>query len=341
MLDQGRHGALCDHHIVASLRSECDGNRCGVPRRHALADRRDQPAITATPAPGLRRHRRRCAPPRKASSSSASRSLACAQEALLDRPEAADPVGDRRQLDRGGVVGRRQAGRAAPPSAPRSPRSAGARARRSAVRPNGSSRVPRRRLSRASRPEGAQHPLAVGALLRLAGHRVGAGDQRRGRDGSGASSRPRTCRRPAQEARIGVEPGDLVLVLVGHELVQVAGDGLGQRLAARDPLGLGLAHPLDQRAVALGIGGILVGGEIARRGARSPRRGWPRGGGCRARASRGVASALHRRQVVGGAAAPLEGRLVEPDRGAVELDRRARSPPRPAAPGPAARRSPA
>ena len=37
---------------------------------------------------------------------------------------------------------------------------------------------------------------------------------------------------PLQEIGLGVEPGDLVLVLVRHQLEQGAGDRLGQRRAA-------------------------------------------------------------------------------------------------------------
>ena len=116
-------------------------------------------------------------------------------------------------------------------------------------------------------------------------------------------------------------------------LCRLRATACGQRLAARDPLGLGLAHPVDQRAVAVGVGGILVGGQVG-----DPARDHLVEAGREAAVvgpepSRGVASALDRRQVVRGAAAPLEGRLVQADRGAVELDRRAGSRPRRAGPG--------
>jgi hypothetical protein len=64
------------------------------------------------------------------------------------------------------------------------------------------------------------------------------------------------------EVAVRVEARHLVLVLVGHELVQRLGDGLGERAGlAHDPR-LGLAHPLHPGAVALGVSRVLVVGEV-------------------------------------------------------------------------------
>src|SRR3546814_21093463 len=69
----------------------------------------------------------------------------------------------------------------------------------------------------------------------------------------------------AAELAIAVEPRHLVLVLVGQQLEIVAGDRLGQALAAFRPLGLDAAHPFHQRAIALGQRGVLIARSEERR----------------------------------------------------------------------------
>ena len=64
-----------------------------------------------------------------------------------------------------------------------------------------------------------------------------------------------------QERAVGVEPRDLVLVLVGHQLEQVARDRLGEPAFAGRLGRLGRLRLLDPAAIARGIGGVLVGGE--------------------------------------------------------------------------------
>ncbi|MNI03961.1 hypothetical protein D3C73_568740 [compost metagenome] len=68
----------------------------------------------------------------------------------------------------------------------------------------------------------------------------------------------------ALEIAAGVQAGHFVLVLVRHQLEQVAGHGLGQRGGAADTFGFSRAHAFDQRAVAVGVGGILVVGQEGR-----------------------------------------------------------------------------
>ena len=59
-----------------------------------------------------------------------------------------------------------------------------------------------------------------------------------------------------------VQPRDLVLVLVGHQLEQVAGDRVGDRRAAAAAAPLGLAH-VDEEVDVLGrVGEALVVGEL-------------------------------------------------------------------------------
>src|SRR4029077_1287883 len=106
------------------------------------------------------------------------------------------------------------------------------------------------------------------------------------------------------QGRLQGQPGDLVLVLIGHELVQVPGDGLGQRGRARRPVLFRGADPFDYVEVAAGVGGVLVRrqvvgagpdqaveGGLGRSGPIEARRGQPGagGGGILAGAARGPA----------------------------------------------------
>ena len=62
------------------------------------------------------------------------------------------------------------------------------------------------------------------------------------------------------EHPIGVETRDLVLVLVGHDLVGIGGGCAGQLLAEAGAMFCG-AHLSDDVAIGLRIGGILISGE--------------------------------------------------------------------------------
>ena len=64
-----------------------------------------------------------------------------------------------------------------------------------------------------------------------------------------------------EECRLGVKPRDLVLVLVGHQLEQIARDRVGKPGLARRLRGLGGLHLIDQRPVARRVVGVLIGGE--------------------------------------------------------------------------------
>ena len=124
---------------------------------------------------------------------------------------------------------------------------------------------------------------------------------------------------PLEEIALGVEPGDLVFVLVGHHLEQRAGGRLGQRRVAakrapppRAPAGSGRRSARHRRRSG-------SGSEI-RRGARSSRRASPTAGGSPAPHPWGSARASTDAAVERGAAAPLEGAAVERDRDAVQFD---------------------
>ena len=60
------------------------------------------------------------------------------------------------------------------------------------------------------------------------------------------------------------EPGDLVLVLVGHQLVQLSSDRLAQLGRRRGDLRLAAAHLRDHGPVAGGIRLVLVGDQLSR-----------------------------------------------------------------------------
>ena len=85
------------------------------------------------------------------------------------------------------------------------------------------------------------------------------------------------------------QPGDLVLVLVRHQLVEIAGGGLGQRLRARHHAALGGADLVDRVAEALGVVGVLVVDEIGGEAVRSADRASP---ACAPRAGRPTRSTV-------------------------------------------------
>ena len=124
--------------------------------------------------------------------------------------------------------------------------------------------MPRRLLKRASKPKSAKHPGAEAAFLQVAGGGVAVGQQRRGQVELEAVPALELGPELALEGAVGVEPGHLVLVLVGHELEEVARDRLGERWAAGEDGRLACPHALDRRPVAGGIGGVLVVGEEGR-----------------------------------------------------------------------------
>ncbi len=114
-----------------------------------------------------------------------------------------------------------------------------------------------------------------------------------------------------EEPGLGVQPRDLVLVLVGHQLEQRAGDRLAQ--GGRAGRRLGGADPVDHGAVAPGIGRVLVGGEEVGAAGDDPVD--------RLRRHRPVARDGQRRGLRACEAADGEGRLVALDLDLVQLDR--------------------
>lgn len=108
--------------------------------------------------------------------------------------------------------------------------------------------------------EGVAYPRPVAPLLQLAragiarrGH--GRGEVEAERDGP-----VELGLELLEERRLGPEPGDLVLVLAGHQLEELARDG-PRRLVAADRVLFHRADLLDPGAVALGPGPVLIARE--------------------------------------------------------------------------------
>ncbi len=106
--------------------------------------------------------------------------------------------------------------------------------------------------------EHIEHPRPQLALARLAGNRVTLGQPGRGEVELQLVVALELRLELLAEFRLAVEPRHLVLVLVGQELEVVAGDGLGQRQIVRR---IGIAHALDQLAIAARQPGVLVAGK--------------------------------------------------------------------------------
>ncbi len=62
--------------------------------------------------------------------------------------------------------------------------------------------------------------------------------------------------------RFAIEPGDLILILVGQQLGVGPRDGPRQLVACRKNGAFDLGHALDQRATTGRIGLVLIGGEM-------------------------------------------------------------------------------
>ena len=183
----------------------------------------------------------------------------------------------------------------------------------------GIERRPAQALEGRQQAEGAEHPGAEETLLQMARRGVAPGDERRRH----AEAEPRRTLELrlhlALEAAVGIEPGDLVLVLVGEQLVVGAGDRLAEPLAARRPRPLGLARAAHQRAVAGGVGRVLIGPEVGSAALDQRVESlWPRRLGHGTRLGRRCGNGL---RIVRGSAAPAEGTQVGLDGDAVERDR--------------------
>src|SRR4051812_45890898 len=101
--------------------------------------------------------------------------------------------------------------------------------------------------------EGLQHPGTIGLLLRLSRRRVDLRQHGRGQMELQLVVALELLAELLQEGAVGVEPGDLVLVLVGQQLEVVAGDSLGQAGQSAGALALDLADPVDLALIAGGI----------------------------------------------------------------------------------------
>src|SRR5262245_43462359 len=111
-------------------------------------------------------------------------------------------------------------------------------------------------------PEQRENPRTERHLPRLAADLVLAGKQRRRQMHVQAKILAAELGvHLLEEGVVGVEASDLVFVLVGHQLEQIARDRVGEPALARRARGLDRPHLLDEAAVARGIGRVLVGGE--------------------------------------------------------------------------------
>src|SRR5665213_2823440 len=109
--------------------------------------------------------------------------------------------------------------------------------------------------------ERGQYPRPVLALPQMPAGRVALGDERR-REVEFEGVRPLELLAYAlQEISVGIEPRDLVFVLVGHQPEERVGGGVGERGVAGDRRGLGGADPLDPTRIARRVGGVLIAGQ--------------------------------------------------------------------------------
>ena len=167
-------------------------------------------------------------------------------------------------------------------------------------------------------PEHMDHPRTERALARHASDRIAPRQQLRREMELQAEVALELALEFPEERAVGVEARDLVLVLVGHQLEEVAGDRPASPPRPR-ALRARRRDALDALAVALRVGRVLVRGEQ----------------GCAVRddlverlrpallviAAARLAPAPRPRAVVRGEPAPRERALVPRDRRAVQLDR--------------------
>ena len=124
----------------------------------------------------------------------------------------------------------------------------------------------------------------------------------------------------SKETAVGVKPRDLILILVGHQLVQRPSHRFGKTGHAFRSRLLRLTHAFDESTVALGIGAVLILGEVrdpfsdqlVKRARKVVR------GGFRQSGRRG---AFDQAKIMRRTTAPKESLLVRLDRHAVQLDR--------------------
>ncbi|MNK68904.1 hypothetical protein D3C87_882830 [compost metagenome] len=126
---------------------------------------------------------------------------------------------------------------------------------------------PTHALHRRQRAERQRHPGAKGALLQAA-LRIAAGERGRRQVIAHAVVAARLAlelrAQPVLEGGIGIQASDLVFILVGHELGQVARHGPRHSVLLVSQGGFARAHGLHRRQVAAGIGVVLVGAHMRR-----------------------------------------------------------------------------
>ena len=202
-----------------------------------------------------------------------------------------------------------------------------------------SNAVPRRPFSPPARgrPAASMGRIRASAARR---RRIALGEAAAARGGSRACSRPRTAS-PSflQELAVGVEPRDLVLVLVGHQLEERLGDRFGEPERPGAVAFSAAAHRSTKSRSA------RHRPRPGRRSSSSTRLATSSVERLRPPASRPAASAWRAActagEVVRREPAPGEGALVRLDGDAVQLDRALDGARATAAPGPSARHSPA
>src|SRR5262249_1896746 len=108
--------------------------------------------------------------------------------------------------------------------------------------------------------EGLHNPWAI-ALLDRTAVRIPRLEQRRREVEPELDVAPQLAADRRPEMSVCIEPCHLILVLVGEELEVVPRDRLGEAAEPRRALRLGMDDAIDQTAVALGVGCVLVAGQ--------------------------------------------------------------------------------
>ena len=111
--------------------------------------------------------------------------------------------------------------------------------------------------------EGGEDPRAVFAFLEMSGLGIAPGQQRRREmDRHAVVAVLEGLGGPAAEIAVRIEPGDLILVLVSHQLVEVPRHGERQARPALCLVPLRRFGRPHQAFVPVGPGGVLVGGQV-------------------------------------------------------------------------------
>src|SRR5690606_33012781 len=116
-------------------------------------------------------------------------------------------------------------------------------------------------LAARENPEDGQHPSSDADLLRPSCRRVWPCKYWRRKQDLEGFSVLELLIQSRQKTTVGIEPGDFILILVGHQPIGGAGDGPGESLAAFDGRRR-LKNPSRQSQVSVGVTSVPVGGEV-------------------------------------------------------------------------------